>query len=125
MAQDRLGRRNEEDVRRPCHQRPQRRIYSRTGRQAVRAAAARRDGGRKAADKRDRPLSPPHPPGFPHAACDDAAWRVYAEGDLCSVLLPDESSECLGLVLRTSAGKTIPLALGGNLRKQHYHAALR
>jgi hypothetical protein len=45
--------------------------------------------------------------------------------DLCSVLLPGESSECLGLVLRTSAGKTIPLALGGNLRMQHYHAALR
>ena len=45
--------------------------------------------------------------------------------DLCSVLLPDEGSECLGLVLRTSVGKTIPLALGGNLRMQHYHAALR
>jgi len=45
--------------------------------------------------------------------------------DLCSVLLPDESSECLGLVLRTNAGKTIPLAVGGNLRMQHYHAALR
>jgi hypothetical protein len=45
--------------------------------------------------------------------------------DLCSVLLPDEGSECLGLVLRTSVGKTIPLALGGNLRIQHYHAALR
>jgi hypothetical protein len=45
--------------------------------------------------------------------------------DLCSVLLPDESSECLGLVLRISAGKTIPLAMGGNLRMQHYHAALR
>jgi hypothetical protein len=45
--------------------------------------------------------------------------------DLCSVLLPDEGSECLGLVLCTSAGKTIPLALGGNLRMQHYHAALR
>ena len=45
--------------------------------------------------------------------------------DLCSVLLPDESSECLGLVLRTSDGKTIPLAMRGNLRMQHYHAALR
>jgi hypothetical protein len=45
--------------------------------------------------------------------------------DLCSVLLPNESSECLGLVLRTSAGKTIPLAMGGNLRMQYYHAALR
>jgi Centromere DNA-binding protein complex CBF3 subunit, domain 2 len=44
--------------------------------------------------------------------------------DLCSVL-PDESSECLSLVLRTSAGKTILLAMGGNLRIQHYHAALR
>jgi hypothetical protein len=41
------------------------------------------------------------------------------------VLLPDEGSECLGLVLRTSVGKTILLALGGNLRMQHYHAALR
>ena len=30
--------------------------------------------------------------------------------DLCSVLLPNESSECLGPVLRTSAGKTIPHA---------------
>ena len=45
--------------------------------------------------------------------------------DICSVLLPDESSECLGLVLRISTGKTIPLAMGGNLRTQHYHAALR
>lgn len=36
--------------------------------------------------------------------------------DLCSVLLPNKGSECLGLVPRTSAGKTIPLALGGNLR---------
>jgi hypothetical protein len=45
--------------------------------------------------------------------------------DLCSVLLPDESSECLGLVLRTNAGKTIPLAMGGNLRMQQYRAALR
>ena len=45
--------------------------------------------------------------------------------DLYSVLLPDESSECLGLVLRTSAGKTIPLAMGGNLRMQQYRAALR
>jgi len=44
--------------------------------------------------------------------------------DLCSVLLPDESSECLGLVLRISAGKTILLAMGGNLRMQYYHAAL-
>jgi hypothetical protein len=43
--------------------------------------------------------------------------------DLCSVLLPDESSECLGLVLRTSAGKTVPLAVGGNPRMQQYHAA--
>jgi hypothetical protein len=41
------------------------------------------------------------------------------------VLFPDESSECLGLILRTSAGKTIPPAMGGNLRMQHYHAALR
>jgi hypothetical protein len=41
--------------------------------------------------------------------------------DLCSVLLPDESSECLGLVLRASVGKTIPPAPGGNLRMQHYH----
>jgi hypothetical protein len=38
--------------------------------------------------------------------------------DLCNVLLPDESSEYLDLVLRTSAGKTIPLAMGGNLRIQ-------
>jgi len=45
--------------------------------------------------------------------------------DLCGVLFPDESSECLGLVLRTNAGKTIPLAMGGNLRMQHYHVALR
>jgi hypothetical protein len=45
--------------------------------------------------------------------------------DLYNVLLPDEGSEYLGLVLRTSVGKTIPLALGGNLRTQHYHAALR
>lgn len=36
--------------------------------------------------------------------------------DLYSVLLPDESSEYLGLVLRTSTGKTMPLAIGGNLR---------
>jgi hypothetical protein len=35
--------------------------------------------------------------------------------DLCSILLPDESSEYLGLVLRTSVGKIIPLAMGGNL----------
>jgi hypothetical protein len=45
--------------------------------------------------------------------------------DLCSVLLPDESSECLSLVLRTSAGKTIPLAIRENLRLQQYRAALR
>jgi hypothetical protein len=45
--------------------------------------------------------------------------------DLYNVLLPDEGSEYLGLVLRTSVGKTIPLALGGNLRMQYYHAALR
>jgi hypothetical protein len=31
--------------------------------------------------------------------------------DLCSLLLPDESSAYLGLVLRTSAGKTIPLTI--------------
>jgi hypothetical protein len=51
--------------------------------------------------------------------------RMAELADLCSVLLPDESSECLGLVLRTSAGKTIPLTLGSNMRMQHYHAALR
>jgi len=45
--------------------------------------------------------------------------------DLCSVLLPDESSECLGLILRTSFGKSIPLAAGGSPRMQQYHAALR
>jgi Centromere DNA-binding protein complex CBF3 subunit, domain 2 len=45
--------------------------------------------------------------------------------DLYSVLLPDKGSEYLGLVLRTSVGKTIPLALKGNLRMQYYHAALR
>jgi hypothetical protein len=45
--------------------------------------------------------------------------------DLCSVLLPDESSKCLGLVLRIKVGKTIPLTVGGNFRMQHYHAALR
>ena len=44
--------------------------------------------------------------------------------DLCSVLLPNESSECLGLVLHTNTGKTIPLTVGGNFRMQHYHAAL-
>jgi hypothetical protein len=45
--------------------------------------------------------------------------------DLCSVFLPDKSSECLALVLRTNAGKTIPLAIEGNLRMQQYRAALR
>jgi hypothetical protein len=45
--------------------------------------------------------------------------------DLCSMLLLDEDLECLGLVLRISAGKTISLALGGNLRIQYYHATLR
>ena len=42
--------------------------------------------------------------------------RKAGLADLYSMLLPDVSSECLGLVLRTSAGKTIPLAMGGNLR---------
>lgn len=45
--------------------------------------------------------------------------------DLSIVLLPDESSEYLSLVLRTSTGKTISLAIGENLHMQHYHAALR
>jgi hypothetical protein len=51
--------------------------------------------------------------------------RTAELANLYSVLLPDEGSECLDLVLRTSVGKTIPLALGGNLRMQHYHAARR
>jgi hypothetical protein len=45
--------------------------------------------------------------------------------DLCSVLLPNKSSECLSLVLRTNAGKIIPLAIKGNLRMQQYRAVLR
>jgi hypothetical protein len=45
--------------------------------------------------------------------------------NLSIVLLSDESSECLSLVLRTSTGKTISLAIGGNLHIQHYHATLR
>ena len=45
--------------------------------------------------------------------------------DLYSVLLPNESLKYLSLILRISAGKTISLAIRGNLRMQHYHAALR
>jgi hypothetical protein len=44
----------------------------------------------------------------------ESTWKAEL-ADLCSVLLPDEGSEYLGLVLRTSVGKTIPLAMGGNL----------
>jgi hypothetical protein len=55
----------------------------------------------------------------------EKSTRKAELADLCSVLLPGEGSEYLGLVLRTSVGKTIPLALGGNLRMQYYHAALR
>jgi hypothetical protein len=36
--------------------------------------------------------------------------------DLYNVFLSDEGSEYLEFILRTSAGKTIPLALEGNLR---------
>jgi hypothetical protein len=55
----------------------------------------------------------------------EESTRKAELADLCSVLLPNKSSECLGFVLRTNAGKTIPLAIEGNLRIQQYHAALR
>ena len=45
--------------------------------------------------------------------------------DLCAYDLPNEGSECLALILRIGRGKSIPLADGGNSRRQHYHGALR
>jgi hypothetical protein len=48
----------------------------------------------------------------------EESTRKTELADLYSVLLPDESSECLALVLRTNAGKTIPLTIEGNLRMQ-------
>ena len=45
--------------------------------------------------------------------------------DLCAYDLPSEGSECLALILRIGQGKSIPLADGGNSRRQHYHGALR
>ena len=45
--------------------------------------------------------------------------------DLCAYDLLNEGSECLALILRIGQGKSIPLADGGNSRRQHYHDALR
>jgi hypothetical protein len=48
----------------------------------------------------------------------EESTRKAELADLYNVLLPDENSECLNLILHTSAGKTIPLAMEGNLRMQ-------
>ena len=50
----------------------------------------------------------------------------YAElSELSSIMLPNEGSECMALVLQSHSGKTVKLRDAQDARKTHYHGALR